>query len=143
MCTELNLLDQVEQQYNYLLNTLIFSYSPVIEAAQYNRIFDACFNLAEFILIESNLDNDDDDLLEILSAHYVIETISDLMDEIDDVESIAYQMIVLLIQHALTQEGRLKNGMELIDDYFKSKYGMFDVVKQDTFYTNFMILIGN
>jgi hypothetical protein len=117
-----------------------FSY---IKAAQYNRIFDACFNLAEFICeAESTSElylNEDE--LEFQSALYVLQSVSDLMDEKYDVESIEYQSIVQLIRYVLTEDGRLRNAMKVMDDYFKnSRQGIFDEWSEKSIYTNFMKL---
>ena len=145
MCVEALLLDTVKRQYDDLLNALMVSYSPVISAEQYNKIFDACFNLADFIcLTESTRElylNEDE--LEFQSAQYVLQSISDLMDAIDDVESIAYQSIVLLIQQAKAEEGRLNKAMKVLTDFYASKYGLSDVLSQKPIYTNFMKLNGN
>jgi hypothetical protein len=51
MCIEALLLDSVKQQYDDLLKTLMISHSLAISAEQYNKIFDACFNLADFICL--------------------------------------------------------------------------------------------
>ena len=68
----------------------MISYLPTIEAAQYNRVFDACFNLAEFICVAESTSELylNQDQIEIRSAQYVLQSISDLMDEKKDVESI-------------------------------------------------------
>jgi hypothetical protein len=143
MCVEWHLLDSVKQQHEDLLKTLMISYSPAIKAAQYNRIFDACFNLAEFICeAESTSElylNEDE--LEFQSALYVLQSVSDLMDEKYDVESIEYQSIVQLIRYVLTEDGRLRNAMKVMDDYFKnSRQGIFDEWSEKSIYTNFMKL---
>ncbi|MEN9897023.1 MAG: hypothetical protein RLZZ66_672 [Pseudomonadota bacterium] len=142
MCVEWHLLDSVKQQHEDLLKTLMISYLPTIEAAQYNRVFDACFNLAEFICVAESTSEQylNDDQIEFQSAQYVLQSISDLMDEKKDVESIEYQYIVQLIQYALTEEGRLKKAMKVMDDYFLSKYGMRDVISQTSIHTNFLKL---
>ena len=144
MCVEALLLDTVKQQYDDLLNALMVSHSPVISTEQYNKIFDACFNLADFIcLTESTRElylNEDE--LEFQSAQYVFQSISDLMDAIDDAESIAYQSIVLLIQQTKAEEGRLQNAMKVLTDFYASKYGTFELVSQKSIYTNFMKLKG-
>jgi hypothetical protein len=145
MCVEALLLDTVKRQYDDLLNTLMVSHSPAISTEQYNYIFDACFNLADFIcLTESTRElylNEDE--LEFQSAQYVLQSISDLMDAIDDAESIAYQSIVLLIQQTKAEEGRLQNAMKVLTDFYASKYGTFELVSQKSIYTNFMKLKGN
>jgi hypothetical protein len=144
MCVEALLLDTVKQQYDDLLNALMVSHSLAISAEQYNKIFDACFNLADFIcLTESTRKlylNEDE--LEFQSAQYVLQSISDLMDAIDDAESIAYQSIVLLIQQAKAEEGRLQNAMKVLTGFYASKYGLSDVLSQKPIYTNFMKLKG-
>ena len=144
MCVEALLLDTVKRQYDDLLNALMVSHSPVISAEQYNKIFDACFNLADFIcLTESTRElylNEDE--LEFQSAQYVFQSISDLMDAVDDVESIAYKSIVLLIQQAKAEEGRLQNAMKVLTDFYASKYGTFELVSQKSIYTNLMKLKG-
>ena len=145
MCVEALLLDTVKRQYDDLLNALMVSHSPVISTEQYNKIFDACFNLADFIcLTESTRElylNEDE--IELQSAQYVLQSISDLMDAIDDAESIAYQSIVLLIQQAKAEEGRLNKAMKVLTDFYASKYGLSDVLSQKPIYTNFMKLNGN
>ena len=145
MCVEALLLDTVKRQYDDFLNTLMVSHSPVISTEQYNKIFDACFNLADFIcLTESTRElylNEDE--LEFQSAQYVLQSISDLMDAIDDVESIAYKSIVLLIQQAKAEEGRLQNAMKVLTGFYATKYGLSDVLSQKPIYTNFMKLKGN
>ena len=145
MCVEALLLDTVKRQYDDLLNALMVSHSPVISAEQYNKIFDACFNLADFIcLTESTRElylNEDE--IELQSAQYVLQSISDLMDAIDDAESIAYQSIVLLIQQAKAEEGRLQNAMKVLTGFYATKYGLSDVLSQKSIYTNFMKLKGN
>ena len=145
MCVDLLLLDTVKQQYESLLKALTVSYSPSINAEQYNSIFDACFNLADFICVtESTRElylNEDE--IESQSAQYVFESISDLMDEIDDIESIAYQSLVLLIQQTIRQEGRLKKAMKVMNDHFITQHGMLDVLSDKPIYTNFRKLKGD
>ena len=145
MCVEALLLDTVKRQYDDLLNTLMVSHSPAISAEQYNKIFDACFNLADFIcLTESTRElylNEDE--LEFQSAQYVFQSISDLMDAIDDAESIAYQSIVLLIQQAKAEEGRLQNAMKVLTDFYASKYGTYELLVKKSIHSNFVKLNGN
>jgi hypothetical protein len=144
MCVEALLLDNVKRQYDDLLNALMVSHSLAISAEQYNKIFDACFNLTDFICVTESTSEIylSEDELELQSAQYVLQSISDLMDEIDDVESIAYKSIVLLIQQATAEEGRLNKAMETLTDFYASKYGLSDVLSQKPIYTNFMKLKG-
>lgn len=144
MCIEALLLDSVKQQYDDLLKTLMISHSLAISAEQYNKIFDACFNLADFICLTESTSELylSENELELQSAQYVLQSISDLMDEIDDVESIAYKSIVLLIQQATAENGRLNKAMETLTDFYASKYGTFELVSQKSIYTNFMKLKG-
>jgi hypothetical protein len=145
MCVEALLLDTVKQQYDDLLNALMVSHSLAISAEQYNKIFDACFNLADFICVTESTRklylNEDE--LEFQSAQYVLQSISDLMDAIDDAESIAYQSIVLLIQQAKAEEGRLHNAMKVLTGFYATKYGMCDVLSQKPIYINLVELNGN
>ena len=83
-----------------------------------------------------------EDELEFQSAQYVFQSISDLMDAVDDVESIAYKSIVLLIKQAKAEEGRLNKAMKVLTDFYASKYGLSDVLSQKSIYTNFMKLKG-
>jgi uncharacterized protein YhaN len=144
MCVEALLLDNVKRQYDDLLNALMVSHSLAISAEQYNKIFDACFNLTDFICVTESTSEIylSEDELELQSAQYVLQSISDLMDAIDDAESIAYQSIVLLIQQAKAEEGRLQNAMKVLTGFYASKYGLSDVLSQKPIYTNFMKLKG-
>jgi hypothetical protein len=144
MCVEALLLDNVKRQYDDLLNALMVSHSLAISAEQYNKIFDACFNLTDFICVTESTSEIylSEDELELQSAQYVLQSISDLMDAIDDAESIAYQSIVLLIQQAKAEEGRLQNAMKVLTGFYASKYGTFELVSQKPIYTNFMKLKG-
>lgn len=144
MCVEALLLDNVKRQYDDLLNALMVSHSLAISAEQYNKIFDACFNLADFICLTESTSELylSENELELQSAQYVLQSISDLMDEIDDVESIAYKSIVLLIQQATAENGRLNKAMGILTDFYASKYGTFELVSQKSIYTNFMKLKG-
>ena len=144
MCVEALLLDTVKQQYDDLLNALMVSHSLAISAEQYNKIFDACFNLTDFICVTESTSEIylSEDELEFQSAQYVLQSISDLMDAIDDAESIAYQSIVLLIRQAKAEEGRLQNAMKVLTGFYASKYGLSDVLSQKPIYTNFMKLKG-
>jgi uncharacterized protein YhaN len=144
MCVEALLLDNVKRQYDDLLNALMVSHSLAISAEQYNKIFDACFNLTDFICVTESTSEIylSEDELELQSAQYVLQSISDLMDAIDDAESIAYQSIVLLIRQAKAEEGRLQNAMKVLTGFYASKYGLSDVLSQKPIYTNFMKLKG-
>jgi hypothetical protein len=144
MCVEALLLDNVKRQYDDLLNALMVSHSLAISAEQYNKIFDACFNLTDFICVTESTSEIylSEDELEFQSAQYVLQSISDLMDAIDDAESIAYQSIVLLIRQAKAEEGRLQNAMKVLTGFYASKYGLSDVLSQKPIYTNFMKLKG-
>ena len=51
MCIESALLDCVKQQHVELLKQILLSYTYEIDPEQYNRLFNACFELADFIVI--------------------------------------------------------------------------------------------
>ena len=136
MCIESALLDCVKQQHVELLKQILLSYTYEIDPEQYNRLFNACFELADFIVIADSQQNLNENEIEKYSARYVMQAICDWLDE-QGKESCASQTAVMLIQHAVKEQGRLQQATELTSEYLESKEGILEIMTESTFVTHF------
>jgi hypothetical protein len=136
MCIESALLDCVKQQHVELLKQILLSYTCEIDPEQYNRLFNACFELADFIVIADSQQNLNENEIEKYSARYVMQAICDWLDK-QEKESCAYQTAVMLIQHAVKEQGRLQQATDLTSEYLESKEGILELMSESTFVTHF------
>lgn len=131
------LFDSVQKQYDDLLNTLLVNYTYEIDPIQYNRIFSACFELADYICVAQSRVDLTADEVERLSAHYVMQAINVHLDK-QSLGSYAYQSTIMLVHHVSKEQGRLGSALAIIDDYFQSKEGVWlEAIGENSFYGNF------
>jgi len=136
MCIESALFDCVKQQHVDLLKLILLSYTCEIDSEQYNRLFSACFELADFIVVADSQQNLNENEVEEYSARYMMQAICDWLDE-QGKEACAYQTAVMLIQHAVKVQGRLQQATELTSEYLESKEGILELMSESTFVTHF------
>ena len=113
------------------------SYSYDIDPAQYSRLFNACFELADHLCVAQSQVDLTDDEVEKLSAHYVMQSINLQLNKHGS-QSYAYQSIIMLVHHTSQEQGRLADALVVIDTYFQSKEGLWlEAVGESSFHGNF------
>jgi hypothetical protein len=130
------LLEILTKKHNEILKDVLDNYTSDIESEEYNKIFNACFELADFIVVAEKGTYIDFYETKNLSAVFVLRAISELIDTGN------YEYEIDCVRHASSLGGRLRESLMLIDDFFKGKEGMFEILKSTSFFDN-VVLIKN
>lgn len=128
------LLEILTKKHNEILKDVFDNYTSDIESADYNKIFNACFELADFIVVAERGTYIDFYETKNLSAVFVLRAISDLIDTGN------YKYEINCVRYASSLGGRLRESLTLIDDFFKSKEGMLEILKSTTFIDNIELI---
>jgi len=124
------LVEILNEKLNDILKTVLDNYSSDIQTEEYNKIFNACFELADFIVVAEKNEYVDFYETKNLSAIHVLRAISELINTGN------YEFEIDCIRHASSIGGRLRESLTLIGDYFKSKEGMVEILKSTSFLDN-------
>ena len=128
------MIDELVAQYNSLLKLVFESYDYDKESDNFFRIFNACFELADFIVKVQSDNYVDEYELEIKSSFYVLKSISDLIDQSNDEE------LVKTLRYSAQTGGRLRGSFNLIDNFLETEEGTFEMLKSPTFAKNLSLL---
>lgn len=128
------MIDELVAQYNSLLKLVVENYDHDKESDNFFRIFNACFELADFIVQVQSDNYVDEYELEIKSSFYVLKSISDLIDNSKD------EWLVKTLRHSAQHGGRLRGSFNLIDDFLDTEQGTFEILKSPTFVKNLSLL---
>jgi hypothetical protein len=127
-------IDELVKQYNCLLKLVVESYDHDKESDNFFRIFNACFELADFIVQVQSDNYVDEYELETKSSFYVLKSISDLIDKSKD------EWLVKTLRYSAQHGGRLRGSFNLIDDFLETEEGTFEMLKSPTFVKNLSLL---
>ncbi len=128
------LLEILTKKHNEILKDVFDNYTTEIESEEYNKIFNACFELADFIVVAEKGTYIDFFETKNLSAVFVLRAISELIDTGN------YEYEIDCVRHASSLGGRLRESLTLIDDFFKRKEGMLEILKSTTFIDNIELI---
>jgi len=128
------LVEILTKKHNEILKEVLENFTSDIKSEEYNKIFNACFELADYIVVTQK-----DEYLDIyetknLSAVFVLRAISDLIDT----GKYAYE--IDCVRHAALVGGRLRESLKIIDDFFKSKEGTMEILKSTSFIDNIALI---
>lgn len=128
------LIEILTKKLNELLKDALDNHTSDIQTEEYNKIFNACFELADFIVVAQKGEYVDFYETKNLSAVFVLRAISDLID------TGKYEYEIDCVRHAAGVGGRLRESLTLIDDFFKSKEGTMEILKSTSFIDNISLI---
>ena len=128
------LIEILTKKLNELLKDVLDNHTYDIQSEEYNKIFNACFELADFIVVAQKDEYVDFYERKNLSAVFVLRAISDLID------TGKYEYEIDCVRHAAFVGGRLRESLTLIDDFFKSKEGTMEILKSTSFIDNISLI---
>lgn len=133
MQLESELLESVKERYKELLETIVTNYSVHYDSTQCHPLFEACFDLSDFICQAESEEYLNIHSLRTASALYVTKSISDLIDRLeldaqDDLDSVR--------DAALWQGTRMSEAFAITQNYFEND-GLLEILGSSRFYTNF------
>lgn len=128
------LIEILTKKLNEILKDVLDNHTSDIQTEEYNKIFNACFELADFIVVAQKGEYVDFYKTKKLSAVFVLRAISDLID------TGKYEYEIDCVRHAACVGGRLRESLTLIDDFFKSKEGTMEILKSTSFINNISII---
>lgn len=128
------LLEILTKKHNEILKDVLDNYTSDIDSEEYNKIFNACFELADFIVVAEKGTYIDFYETKNLSAVFVLRAISELIDTDN------YEYEIDCLRHASSLGGRLRESLTLIDDFFKRKEGMLEILKSTNFIDNIELI---
>ena len=128
------LIEILTKKLNELLKDVLDNHTYDIQSEEYNKIFNACFELADFIVVAQKDEYVDFYERKNLSAVFVLRAISDLID------TGKYEYEIDCVRNAAGVGGRLRESLTLIDEFFKSKEGTMEILKSTSFIDNISLI---
>ena len=128
------LVEIMKSKHNEILKAVLDNYSSEFEPEKYNKIFNACFELADFIVTVEKDEYVDFYEGKNLSAVFVLRAISDLID------SGNYHDEIDCVRDAASLGGRLRESLTLIDDFLQSEEGFIETLKSTSFVINIALI---
>ena len=128
------LIEILTKKLNEILKDVLDNHTSDIQTEEYNKIFNACFELSDFIVVAEKGEYVDFYETKNLSAVFVLRAISDLIDTGN------YEYEIDCVRHAAAVGGRLRESLTLIDDFFKSKEGTIEILKSTSFIDNISLI---
>ena len=128
------LIEILTKKLNEILKDVLDNHTSDIQTEEYNKIFNACFELADFIVVAQKGEYVDFYETKNLSAVFVLQAISDLID------TGKYEYEIDCVRHAAAVGGRLRESLTLIDDFFKNKEGTIEILKSTSFIDNISLI---
>ena len=128
------LVEILTKKLNEILKDVLDNHTSDIQTEEYNKIFNACFELSDFIVVAEKGEYVDFYETKNLSAVFVLRAISDLID------TGKYEYEIDCVRHAAAVGGRLRESLTLIDDFFKSKEGTIEILKSTSFIDNISLI---
>ena len=119
---------------NEILKNVLDNYISDIQPEEYNKIFNACFELADFIVVAQKREYVEFYEVKKISAEFVLRAMSELIDT----EKHEYE--IDCIRHAASVGGRLRESLTLIDGFFESAEGTIEILKSTSFVKNIALI---
>lgn len=119
---------------NEILKNVLDNHTSDIQSEEYNKVFNACFELADFIVVQQKDEYVSFYETKTLSAVFVLRAISDLID------TGKYEYEIDCVKNASMTGGRLRESLLLIDKFFKTKEGTMDILKSTSFVDNIALM---
>jgi len=124
------LIELIERKHNEILRTILENHTSDIQTEEYNKLINACFYLADFIVKNKNGEYIDSYETKSQSAIYVLREISGLIDT----KEFEYELDCFL--HCANLGGRLREATLLFEEYLKTKHGLVEVISNTQFIDN-------
>jgi hypothetical protein len=124
------LIESLTTHHNAILKSVFENYTSDVESHEVNKIFNACFELADFIVAGQSEEHLSFHEVKNHSAVFFLKAVSNLMDTFNDDCGVDW------IRLPASTGGRLRESLELIDAYFSSKQGAIEILKSTKFIDN-------
>lgn len=125
-----------KHKYHQLLYAIFYEYSTDYSHHMYNKLFNACFALADCICEMEADEYFDEYKLRDITDVYVVKDICTYVDEFNDDDE------AMQVLNACFESGRLAAAIYAAERYFKTKQGLIDMVKNPNFKINFERLLA-
>lgn len=117
------LIQALISHHNAILKSVFENYTSDVDSHEVNKIFNACFELADFIVVAQSDEYLGFQEVKNHSAVFFLRAVGDLIDAANDDGGIDW------IRQPANTGGRLRESLQLIDAYFSSKQGAIEILK--------------
>ena len=134
------MLDTTILKYHEILYAIFYQYNRAHTSQICNKLFNACFELADSICLMEQGGFIDELMLREMSAIYVLTDICKYVQELTD-DGTTDGDDSLRALHACFEDGRLGNAIPIVRQYFQGQHGFTETIKNPSFRINFERLL--
>lgn len=135
------MLDTTILKYHEILYAIFYDYNRANTCQVCNKLFNACFELADSICLLEQGGFIDEVRLQELSAIYVLRDICKYVHEFTaDVEMEDEESMRVL--YACFEEGRFATSLPIVKQHFQTKHGLIETIQNPKFKVNFERLLA-
>lgn len=130
------MLDTTILKYHEILYAIFYQYNRTHTSQICNKLFNACFELADSICLMEQGGFIDELKLREMSAIYVMKDICKYVQELTD-DGTTDGDDSLMVLCACFEDGRFATSIPIVKQYFQTRHGLIETIQNPKFKVNF------